>query len=289
MLKTVYAFRSAVSRRSVELGSRCAFSSIQTVQPIDINSCIQSKHSSLPDKNKMQVKVQAKFVTESKWRHEAETHKSRVESLLLPGLLQRHDNMPTNSKGGRCLDSRHPIYNFLIEYYGLKGSKGVNRLFRWCPDPFYRHKQSDEDSTIQLDVSFPIENDQDLLLLPRTSPAVLSGVFLENASMGDVNSGTLNLKGATFIGSSRKNDDANGVNGILYSPQLYYGSKDIDLVLKDTDARSQTQTPHRASSAFLWYRTLLRNTSKSEPILYCHGKKTDEITVTYIVNVSHNS
>jgi hypothetical protein len=31
------------------------------------------------------------------------------------------------------LDPKHPVYNFLVEYYGLKGLKGPKRLARWSP------------------------------------------------------------------------------------------------------------------------------------------------------------
>jgi hypothetical protein len=33
-----------------------------------------------------------------------------------------------------------------------------------------------------------------------------------------------------------------------------------------------SRIPHKAESAFLWYRTLLKNTPRSDPILYCRGE-----------------
>jgi hypothetical protein len=62
----------------------------------------------------------------------------------------------------------------------------------------------------------------------------------------------------------------NNVRGILYSPQLYLGRNDADLVVKRCN--NSLEVPHKAALAFLWYRTLLRNTLQSDPILYCHGK-----------------
>lgn len=231
---------------------------------------IQSQTESID--NAIPIQVEARFVPESTWRKEAATHKSTIESLLLPGLMQRHNNVPKNMKSGRFLDPHHPIYNFLIEYYGMKGSKGVNRLLRWCPDPFYLHNKSESDTTVQLEVSFPIENDHDLALVSQSSTTALVGVFLENASMDDVASGLLHLRGATFIddASEMEGHSINNVNGILYSPQLYLGRKDIDIILKSKCNTSQTSP--RSAAAFLWYRTLLRNTVKSDPILYCHGE-----------------
>lgn len=284
LLQFAHAFRpvsvsSHTSRSFVQYRRyhRCAFSP-RMVRTSDSSSQTQPDCTSfvaIPT-----VQVQAQFVPESKWRHEALVHKSRMESLLEPGLLQRHQNMPKNMKCGRALNPLHPIYNFLIEYYGLKGSKGVNRLLRWCPDPFYYHNKTEKDKTIQLDVSFPIESEQELSLISQSSHLVLSGVFLENASMRDVNSGILNLKGATFIVSPSQHDHVNHPQGILYSPQLYFGRKDVDLVWND----STSQTPHKAGSAFLWYRTLLRNTLKSDPILYCHGK-TNKVRLLSVVAV----
>ena len=50
-----------------------------------------------------------------------------------------------------ALDPVNPIYNFLIEYYGIKGAKGARRLGRWAPDPslllgnYYNNKHSEEE------------------------------------------------------------------------------------------------------------------------------------------------
>lgn len=33
----------------------------------------------------------------------------------------------------RELDPRHPVYNFLVSYYNLRGAKGCRRLARWSP------------------------------------------------------------------------------------------------------------------------------------------------------------
>jgi hypothetical protein len=88
-------------------------------------------------------------ISESVWRKSAQDHQSRIKELLLPGLTALDD--PINSGRLRknpatqkydafvddwtALDPKHPVYNFLIEYYGLKGVKGTRRLARWMPAP----------------------------------------------------------------------------------------------------------------------------------------------------------
>jgi hypothetical protein len=88
-------------------------------------------------------------IAESVWRKSAQDHQIRIKELLLPGLTPLND--PINSGRLRknpttrsydavvddwtALDPKHPVYNFLIEYYGLKGVKGTRRLARWMPAP----------------------------------------------------------------------------------------------------------------------------------------------------------
>ena len=245
---------------------RSAFSPIQMTQTLESRCQVGSTSNHSPSSSA--IRVQAKFIPESTWRHEAAAHKSRIESLLSPGLIQRQSNHRKQMRGGRSLDPQHPIYNFLIEYYGIKGSKGVNRLIRWCPSPFYEHIKSDSDMLVHLNASIPINDDGEILPIPQEF-SIVSGVFLENATVDDVTSGILHLRGAHFIDNQDSHNVGN-VQGILYSPLLYLGSKNMDL-LKGMNGNAH-QTTHRAATAFLWYRTLLTNTLKSDPILYCHGK-----------------
>lgn len=70
-----------------------------------------------------------KVVPERVWRSAAMKHKAAIYDLLRPGLISsRRNGAETLS-----LDTKHPQFNFLIEYYGLKGAKGVKRLARWPP------------------------------------------------------------------------------------------------------------------------------------------------------------
>jgi hypothetical protein len=92
--------------------------------------------------------------------------------------------------GWTALDARNPTYNFLIEYYGLKGTKGPRRLARWSPDP--------------------------ALLLVNDSKTFHGGILLEGAcedDLGDI----LHLRGAIMH-----------EEGIVYCPRQFYSSKHND-------------------------------------------------------------
>ncbi|KAL7517577.1 hypothetical protein ACHAWX_002494 [Stephanocyclus meneghinianus] len=226
---------------------RCAFSSLRDAERTP--ACLS---------------IRAEFLPESTWRREAESHARRIRDLLSPGTIGARSS----------LDPRHPIYNFLVEYYGIKGSKGVRRLTRWCPPPPAWRSCRDsmsEGNLIELEVSLSGEGAWEEASASASS-AMAAGVFLENASMQDIASGTLHLRGATFIHQEKKHS-ADQVAGILYCPKLYFGQKHGDLACgtKCTGDNNASRMPHEAASAFLWYRTLLKNTLRSDPILYCHG------------------
>jgi hypothetical protein len=91
-------------------------------------------------------------IAESVWRKSALDHQTKIKELLLPGLtplndqinsgrLRKNKNAPATRgydavvDDWTALDPKHPVYNFLIEYYGLKGVKGTRRLARWMPAP----------------------------------------------------------------------------------------------------------------------------------------------------------
>lgn len=82
-------------------------------------------------------------LAENVWRKAAQDHQHRIKELLLPGLTAPSDPLNSGHRrnpkafldGWTALDPKHPIYNFLIEYYGLKGAKGTRRLARWSPGP----------------------------------------------------------------------------------------------------------------------------------------------------------
>eukprot|EP00957_Ditylum_brightwellii_P049730 3771303-Ditylum_brightwellii.AAC.1 len=79
------------------------------------------------------------------WRSDALNHDKRIRTLLGAGLMTSKDHSIDSKKhkkkqhqkddGWTALDPKNPVYNFLIEYYGIKGAKGPRRLARWSPDP----------------------------------------------------------------------------------------------------------------------------------------------------------
>lgn len=104
-------------------------------------------------------------VPEPVWRGRAAAHAARVHALLAPGFgampgLPR-DARPTEL---RPLDRRNPVFNFLSDYYHVKGLKGCRQLARWSAS------------------------------LPAGG-----GVLLEGATADDLGDGVLHLRGATVL------------------------------------------------------------------------------------------
>lgn len=78
-------------------------------------------------------------IAEPVWRQAADQHQRRIRDLLRDGLTPVGHALNSGSRRARiddgwtALDPLNPVYNFLIEYYGLKGRKGPRRLARWSP------------------------------------------------------------------------------------------------------------------------------------------------------------
>lgn len=76
---------------------------------------------------------------ESVWRPAAEAHKRRVLHILQEGFVneeipvrfRRQQVPPVEDDGFRKLNSRHAVFNFLHDYYNIRGAKGTRRLGRW--------------------------------------------------------------------------------------------------------------------------------------------------------------
>jgi hypothetical protein len=124
-------------------------------------------------------------IAESVWRKSAQDHQSRIKELLLPGLteltdpinsgrLRRNPNNPYQDTNDdwTALDPKHPVYNFLIEYYGLKGVKGTRRLARWSPAPLASNESlllegaSEEDLGSLLHMRGAVMEDDGILYSP---------------------------------------------------------------------------------------------------------------------------
>ena len=146
-------------------------------------------------------------ISEASWRSSASAHQERIRRLLGPGLTSIDDTINSGRKRasgskrkGRAsdnwtaLDPVNPVYNFLIEYYGLKGAKGVRRLARWSPEPSLLVSKSTERNGF-----------------------IADGILLEGADENDIGD-TLHLRGAM------PSDE-----GIIYNPSLFFGKGDVSM------------------------------------------------------------
>lgn len=196
-------------------------------------------------------------LSERSWRSSAAHHSQRIRNLLEPGLLassssprrerrkqQNHQRIINN--GNHCdsswmpLDPQNPIYNFLIDYYGLKGTKGPRRLARWSPDP-----------NLLLLNSNASNNDKNHNVHSVTEKTVADGILLEGADCNNDLGTVLHLRGAMPH-----------PEGVVYSPAQFYGKG---------DPMASQQQQQRVIAPFLWYRSVLQNTLRAEPVLHCHG------------------
>ena len=80
----------------------------------------------------------APIFPEDEWRRSAEAHRQRVLTLLEDGFAPEekvpHRFMATQKRDGfRKLNERHAVFNFLHEYYNIRGAKGTRRIGRWSP------------------------------------------------------------------------------------------------------------------------------------------------------------
>lgn len=182
-------------------------------------------------------------VSEQAWRAAGSHHVTKIRELLLPGLTAPDHaiNSGRQRKGSKssdtwltALDPTNPVYNFLVEYYGLKGQKGTRRMTRWSPKPDLLLQRDDRITDLGQLIS-PLQ---------RETEAQFDGILLEGASVDDLG-GTLHLKGAI------PHDE-----GIIYSPSGFFG---------------QVEDKGKAATPYLWYRNIMQQTLKAEPILHCHG------------------
>jgi hypothetical protein len=264
-------------------------------------------------------------LSESYWRTQAQQHSFKIKSLLKSGLLplplqqskrksKRHTTGSSGSSGNNnsiswtALDPKHPIFNFLIEYYGLKGLKGPKRLARWSPDPTLLLLSKDKDEGIN-DGS---ENDNEYMKIHHldsdsgsstttttttttaaaTSNQLLSdiitasngygGIFLENANVNDFNDGILHLRGAIPIPmslSSNSTINSESVaepefHGILYNPYLFYNQPELKSSTPPSTSTTTSTEPNpllKTIAPFQWYKSILQTTLSSDPIFHCHG------------------
>jgi len=76
-------------------------------------------------------------ISEKVWRAAASSHSQQIKTLLQPGLTPldhainsgRRTNNRQYQDHWSALDPVNPIYNFLMEYYGLKVSCNIDAVY----------------------------------------------------------------------------------------------------------------------------------------------------------------
>ena len=200
-------------------------------------------------------------ISESVWRKAAQEHQTNIYNILKPGLTdlathpintghQRQPIQRNNNIQWTALDPSNPIYNFLIEYYGIKGTKGVKRLARWSPGLYCHYHSSSNNNNNN-------NNHEDITSTNHNKTENGGGVLLEGANENDFAS-LLHLRGAIIE-----------EDGILYCPQTYYSEKHNSML--STDESERRDKLIRTVAPFLWYRAVLEQTLSAEPVLYCYG------------------
>jgi len=208
-------------------------------------------------------------IEESVWRTAAHQHQARIRRLLEPGLTElshplnaghfaqhrhhRPHTTTTESPIWTALDPQHPVYNFLIDYYGLKGSQGPRRLARWSPAP------------------------RSAIEITTGGVGGGGGVLLQGATEEDLGD-LLHLRGAIL----------EPPHGILYSAKEYFAaSRAPETTSTETTTSNEgvdngSSSSHRSSSSsfktmaeqmrpFLWNYSILQRTLAAEPVLHCFG------------------
>jgi len=213
-------------------------------------------------------------IEESVWRTAAHQHQARIRRLLEPGLTElshplnaghfaqhRHHRPHTTTTDGSiwtALDPQHPVYNFLIDYYGLKGSQGPRRLARWSPAP------------------------RSAIEITTGGVGGGGGVLLQGATEEDLGD-LLHLRGAIL----------EPPHGILYSAKEYFAASRAPETTEthtsnqnDEHSSSSSSSSHRSGKSssnsstktiaeqmrpFAWNYSILQRTLAAEPVLHCFG------------------
>lgn len=299
----------------------------QTTSSETTTPTLARSSSILPDRSLITI------ISEDVWRKAASDHRQHIQELLEPGLLDLDhpmmrpvrkyfladdddnddddDDDDSRTTMMTMLDPKHPIYNFLVEYYGLKGLKGPKRLARWSPSIglFFWNDDGDEDASTTTTPTNPqvrrIEslNDYHMAATAYSHPGILTeptnptgrdeadrGIFLEGATPDDL-ALTLYLQGAEWIdpnthesggdGGAELIDDFlySGKPGILYRPIRYYDPPVRNNEADATAAEEEMQPSdsndikflHKKASSFVWYKSILEMTLSNEPVLHCYG------------------
>ncbi len=195
---------------------------------------------------------------ENVWRPLAVRHSQRVWDMLRPGLVTS-----SSSRNSR-LDEFHPVYNFLVEYYGFKGSKGCRRIARWSP-PVMQTLMRSNDPSSSVGIKF-----SPMIVEAQTEAMGLlgnDGVLLENAKERDAVD-LIHMRGAKLVSfETSASDKRRRISGALYSPSFHYTSP----VVEDGCSTATSSTKQSFRGTFEYFQSILVATLQAEPILFCHG------------------
>lgn len=210
-------------------------------------------------------------LSEDSWRRASREHSRRIREILAPGLTppdhplntglrrqrkqeERKRHRPETSSSSTvdtsfhetitALDPKNPVYNFLIEYYGLKGTKGVRRLLKWSPG------MQGTNGEVTQKQQF--------------------GILLECATEQDFFT-SLHAKGA--VSCNGEDDEIH--RGVVYSPRTFvFGNRMGEMHRFHASRADKNSIPHSDGgplAPFLWYRSLLQRTLEATPVLHCYG------------------
>jgi len=197
-------------------------------------------------------------ISEGTWRNAAANHRKRIRSILEPGLTSRRDREKGCTRkyvdDWTALDPNNPVFNFLVEYYGIKGAKGPRRLGRWSPDPSLLLRDAKEGDILMEDC---MDVKDGILKSIMSASEGHGGIFLHKANEDDMG-GTLHLRGSIPILSNAK------MHGILYNPALFYERH-------QPHSPAHTQQILKSIAPFQWFASILRATLSSQPVLHCFG------------------
>mmetsp|Transcript_28219 Transcript_28219/g.56775 ORF Transcript_28219/g.56775 Transcript_28219/m.56775 type:complete len:514 (-) Transcript_28219:202-1743(-) len=222
-------------------------------------------------------------ISETIWRKAASNHSQRIRHLLQPGLTPLEHNFNSGKSKRRrqhyvddwtALDPVNPIYNFLIEYYGLKGAKGPRRLARWAPDPKLLWEEHCNEASSTILSSSSVEKEQAYKAAMKASHG-LGGVLLENASIDDLG-GTLHMRGGVPVPimveeGNPQEDTEQQLHGVLYNPAVFYNRHLPLNSNNDEQDKERKQQLLKTIAPFQWYTSILKQTLNSDPILHCYG------------------
>ncbi|KAL7499092.1 hypothetical protein ACHAWT_007603 [Skeletonema menzelii] len=220
-------------------------------------------------------------ISEKVWRKQASAHSQRIRRLLQPGLTPLEHNIDSGKSKRRqqhyvddwtALDPVNPIYNFLIEYYGLKGAKGPRRLARWAPDPKLLYADDSKNCNEPSSWS-SVENEQEVYNAAMKASHGLGGILLENANLDDLG-GSLHLRGGVpvpmmMVEEGERKDTEQQLHGVLYNPAVFY-NRHLPLH-NDHDGNERKHQLLKTIAPFQWYTSILKQTLNSDPILHCYG------------------